>query len=115
MMQDKEELTSMITVLSKLRQDGYDQDFKVSEDGRRLCTLDEKECFTPDQLQIVNFYRFEGESYPGDMAILYVLETAAGTKGTISDAYGTYADERVDDFMKQVQDMGKDIDRASKA
>jgi hypothetical protein len=113
MMQDKEELKSMITVLAKLRQDGYDQDFKVSEDGRQLCTLDEKECFTPDQLQIVNFYRFEGESYPGDMAILYVLETDTGLKGTLTDAYGIYSDERIDNFMREVENLGKDLNKRS--
>lgn len=112
-MQDKEELTSLVNVLARLRKEGYNQDFMVSDDGR-LCTMDGKECFTPDQLQIVNFYRFEGESNPDDMAILYVLETATGTKGTLSDAYGTYSDEKIEDFMKQVRDLGKDLDKASR-
>lgn len=112
-MEDKEELKSMITVLATLKKDGYTLDFQVSEDGL-LCTLDGKECFTPDQVQIVNFYRFEGESNPDDMSILYVLESKTGAKGTISDAYGTYSDETIETFMKQVKDLGKDLDSASR-
>lgn len=110
-MEDKVELTSMIKVLARLRKEGYTEDFRVTEDGGRLCTLDGSQAFAPEQVQIVNFYRFEGESYPGDMAILYVLETASGAKGTMSDAYGTYGDEMVENFMKQVKDLGKNLDK----
>lgn len=103
----------MVYILGKLRKEGFKLDFKVTDDGR-LCTLDGKQSFTPEQVQIVNFYRFEGESNPDDMSILYVLETDTGAKGTISDAYGAYSDEIIENFMRQVEDLGKDIDRASK-
>ncbi len=108
-MQDKVELTPLVTVLAQVQKEGYKLDFKVTEDGR-LSTMDDKQQFTADQVRIVNFYRFEGESNPDDMSILYVLETSAGAKGTISNAYGLYADETVDSFMKQVTDLGKNLD-----
>ena len=108
-MQNKVELTPMITVLAQLQKEGYKLDFKVTEEGV-LSTMDDKERFAPGQVRIVNFYRFEGESNPDDMAILYVLETESGAKGTISDAYGIYSDETIETFMKQVQDLGKDLD-----
>lgn len=111
-MQDNEELTSLINVLAQLRKEGYTEDYTITEDGR-MSTIDGKESFGPEQVQIVNFYRFEGESNPDDMAILYVVETDTGHKGTISDAYGTYSDETVDKFMKKLKDLGKDIDRSS--
>lgn len=109
-MEDKVELTAMVTILNQLHKEGYRRDFKVSDDGR-LCTLDGKEQYTPEQVRIVNFYRFEGETNPGDEAILYVLETTSGVKGTISDAYGPYADEKVEAFMKQLEDLGKELDK----
>ena len=108
-MQDKVELTPLVTVLAQVQKEGYRQDFKVTDDGR-LSTMDDKQQFTHDQVQIVNFYRFEGESNPDDMSILYVLETSTGLKGTISNAYGPYADETIDAFMKQVTDLGKNLD-----
>ncbi len=109
-MQDKVELTSMVRVIEKARKEGYTLDFRVSED-EFLCSMDGKLRFTPDQVRIVNFYRFEGETYPADMAILYVIEAKTGEKGTISDAYGPYADDKVENFMKQVEDLGKNLDK----
>ncbi|MCC9137701.1 hypothetical protein ACFSKU_02670 [Pontibacter silvestris] len=112
-MQDKVELTSMVNALSQARKDGYLIDFKVSEDGHYLCSMDDKERYAPNEVRIVNFYRFEGESNPDDMAILYLVETSSGSKGSISDAYGTYSDENIEGFMKQVEDLGKNLDKHS--
>ncbi|WP_240676087.1 hypothetical protein [Botryobacter ruber] len=101
-------------MLNRLKKEGgCTLDFKVTEDGR-LTTMDGKEDFRPDQVRIVDFYRFEGESDPDDMSILYVLETTNGLKGTISNSYGPYADENIDTFMKQVEDLGKDLDKKDK-
>lgn len=108
-MENKVELTPMITVLAKLRKEGCNLDFKVTEDGM-LSTMDGKEKFSTEQVRIIDFYRFEGESNPDDMSILYVIETDTGAKGTISDAYGIYSDETIENFMKQIKDLGKDID-----
>lgn len=109
-MEDKARLTPMVKVLTDLRKEGFTLDFIVSE-GNRMCTMDRKECFAPEEVRIVNFYRFEGESNPGDMSILYAIETRSGLKGTISDAYGPYADSTVESFMKKVEDLGKNLDK----
>ncbi|WP_162053181.1 hypothetical protein [Pontibacter pamirensis] len=108
-MQNKVELTSLVSVLAQVKKEGYKLDFRVTEDGM-LSTMDSKQQFRPDEVRIVNFYRFEGESNPDDMAILYVVDTTSGAKGTISDAYGLYSDEATETFMKQVQDLGKNLD-----
>ena len=112
-MEDKVELTSLVGVLNKVHKDGYKIDFKVTEDGR-LATMDDKESFGPDQVRIVDFYRFEGETNPGDMAVLYVLETSSGAKGSITNSYGAYADETIDTFMKKVEDLGMDLDKGDR-
>lgn len=112
-MEDKEEMTSLVTALNKLHKDGYKIDFKVTDDGR-LATMDDKESFSPDQVRIVDFYRFEGESSPDDMAILYVLETTTGAKGSISDSYGAYSNESIETFMKKVEDLGMDLDKGKR-
>lgn len=112
-MQDKVEERSLVNVLNRLRKDGYTFDFKVSAESK-LCTMEDKHTFTPDQVRIVDFYRFEGESNPDDMSILYAVETHNGLRGTISNSYGPYADSRVDDFLKQVEDLGKNLDKRDK-
>ena len=113
-MQDKEEMTSLVTVEKKLVADGYTQDFTV-QDGR-LATMDtlSQRTFSPEETTIVDYFRFEGESNPDDMAILYAIETADGTKGTISSAYGTYANQDVDEFILQVESLGKNLMKGKK-
>ncbi|MBK0403686.1 hypothetical protein I5M27_11865 [Adhaeribacter sp. BT258] len=111
-MQDKEEERSLINVEKRLDQEGFTADFKVTEG--RLCVMGTDKTYPADQVQIVDFYRFEGESNPDDMSILYAIETADGVRGTISNSYGTYADSKVDEFLKQVEDLGKNLDKRNK-
>ncbi|ALI99056.1 hypothetical protein [Rufibacter tibetensis] len=108
-MQDKEELTSQVQVEAKLRKEGYTEDFRVGEDTR-LRTLSGDKTYGIEEVKIVDFYRFEGETNPDDMAILYAIECNDGTKGTISNSYGPYADQNIDAFLRQVEDLGKKID-----
>ena len=111
-MQDKEEERSLINVENRLNKDGFTADFKVTEG--RLCIMGTNKTYDAEDVRIVDFYRFEGESDPDDMSILYALETNDGVKGTISNSYGTYADSKVDEFMKQVEDLGKNLDKKNK-
>ncbi len=113
-MQDKEEMTSLVTVEKKLNSQGYTHDFTV-KDGR-LTTMDNDSArtFTPEETTIVDYFRFEGESDPGDTAILYAIETADGAKGTLSSAYGAYANEDVDQFILQVESLGKNLMKGKK-
>lgn len=113
-MQDKEEERSLVNVENKLTKDGFTQDFTVTEG--RLHTMDTgtNKSYTPEEVTIVDFYRFEGESNPDDMSILYAIEANDGVKGTISSAYGVYADTDTDDFLKQVEDLGKNLTKKDK-
>ncbi|MEJ7662323.1 MAG: hypothetical protein WKG07_23525 [Hymenobacter sp.] len=114
-MQDKEEMTSLVTVEKKLNGQGYTSDFTV-KDGR-LTTMsdhDNAPVYTPEETTIVDYFRFEGESNPDDAAILYAIETTDGTKGTISSAYGVYANEDVDQFILKVESLGKNLMKGTK-
>ena len=112
-MQDKEELTSQVDVENMLNREGFTKDFRVTEDCR-LCSMDDdKKTYAPAEVKIVNFYRFEGDTDPDDMSILYAIECADGTKGTISNSYGPTADADIDAFILQVQDLGKNLDKAN--
>ena len=98
-------MKSLSTCLNKMISDGYDQDYKVTERG--LESLQKGKVYQPEQVQIVNFFRFEGMSDPDDNAILYVIETDDGGKGTIIDAYGIYMDPKITAFMKEVEGIQK--------
>lgn len=98
-------MKSLSTCLNRVVHEGYTDDFKITEEG--LASSKNNTCYQPNQIQVVNFYRFEGESDPADNAILYVIETSDGTKGTIIDAFGPYNDSKVSRFMKDVQHLKK--------
>jgi hypothetical protein len=60
------------------------------------------ENFQPEDLVIIQTYRFEGESDPGDMTIVFSMEAKSGTKGLCVDAFGTNASRSLGEFIKQV-------------
>ena len=114
-MQDNEKERSLVNVESKLNADGFTADFRVT-DGKLYPLSDDNSArgYMPEEVTIVDFYRFEGESNPDDMSILYAIETTDGVKGTIATAYGTYGDTNVDEFLKTVEDLGKNLDKNHK-
>jgi len=100
-------MKSLANCLSHMISEGYTEDFTVTAQG--LEALQKHSNYSPHEIQVVNFYRFEGESNPDDNAILYVIETSDGIKGTLVDAYGTYNDSTVTRFMKDVEMIKKKI------
>jgi hypothetical protein len=68
---------------------GYNEDLAFCDSGlenkRRSCI------YPAQELEVVAFYRFEGDSNPDDNSILYAIETADGHKGLLVDAYGAYS------------------------
>jgi hypothetical protein len=104
---DNSWMKTLSSCANKVKADGYTEDFQVTKKG--LTTYNEEKVYTPEQVSIVNFYRFEGASDPGDSTILYVIETSDGLKGTLSDGYGTYADSDVSKFIVQVEEIQKQI------
>ena len=98
-------MKSLATCLTKMVAEGYTEDFQITEQG--LLSLHKHSRYKPEQIQVVNFFRFEGQSDPDDNAILYVIETNDGTKGTLIDAYGVYNDPNVSKFMKDVETIKK--------
>ena len=92
-MQDKEEERSLINVERQLNKEGYKEDFRVTEGRLHTLNNERNKSYSPAEVTIVDFYRFEGESDPDDMSILYALETTDGGRGTISSAYGTYGEK----------------------
>ena len=91
--------------LAELEEQGYQVDFKLT-DGK-LQVVDGEQSFSADQLTINEDFRFEGESNPDDMSILYALEAQDGTKGTVVHAYGPNANDEISEFMKQVKEQGR--------
>lgn len=75
-------------VLKNLKLKG--QGSEVSVDAQGKLSLNGK-TYQQDQVIILRTYRFEGESDPGDAAIIYVIQTNDGSIGYCMDGYGMYS------------------------
>ena len=100
-----EDMKSLVGCTNKLFQDGFRENFQVSEQG--LMALNAEKLYKPEEVSIANFYRFEGYSDPGDNTILYAIITNDGLKGTLTDGYGAYATPTVEKFIKEVEEIHK--------
>lgn len=96
-------MTTISEALEHLRAKGMDKEFRWTPDG---FTPGLGKYYQPDQLEIVKTLRFEGESDPSDMAVLYILRTGDGIFGYSLDAYGAYSsheqEEGYDNFIRRI-------------
>jgi hypothetical protein len=103
-------MKSLSSCITKMIEEGFADDFKALPNGLKSLRTDR--IYQPDDVRIVNFFRFEGASNPDDMSILYAIEAKDGIKGTLVDAYGTYADEDVNAFILEVENIQKKVVKA---
>lgn len=80
-------------ILEVLARQGFTASFWAAPTGLRL--LGSSKTFRPEELTICAYRRFEGVSDPDDMSIVYAVEASDGTRGTLVDAFGVYADPLV--------------------
>lgn len=98
-------LKTLVDCLAKMRQDGYKEDFTVKDN--KLLSFASGKSYAANEVKIVNFFRFEGQTDPADASILYVIETADSAKGTLVDGYGVSSDTDTSDFILQVENIEK--------
>lgn len=90
-----EEMDSLITVLKHLKNRNQDNELFINEDGRVLL-LERR--YQPYEIRLIRTYRFEGDSNPGDEAIIYLIKVSDGTIGYSIDAYGMYTNHQSDGY-----------------
>ncbi|MGH2575703.1 MAG: phosphoribosylpyrophosphate synthetase [Ignavibacteria bacterium] len=92
---------TMTEALENLKNRGFTNSFKIEEDGAK--SIETGELIKPEDIIIVEYHRFEGDSNPDDMSVVYAVESAQGMKGTFVDAYGTYSNPHINGFLKKVK------------
>lgn len=103
-MTDPNYLTTLSTVMERLRLKKQDKEFIMSKKGFGT----EAKSYKPEELVIIKTYRFEGPSDPSDNSILYLIEANDGSIGYTIDAYGVYSNhdgEGYDDFIRKIPVM----------
>jgi len=77
--------------LKALKAKGYTMDFNIAFD--KIICMENNFCLNPHEFEITEVYRFEGATDPGDEDVVYAVESKDGKiKGTITSAFGMYAD-----------------------
>jgi hypothetical protein len=102
-------MNTLTACVNKMTRNGYTDNLTINKQG--LFSIEKNKTYSPEDIKVIDFYRFEGQSDPADNAIMYVIETDDGVKGMIVDAYGHYADDSVARFMKHVEEINKNVDK----
>lgn len=78
---------TITAAIKGLKERGYSKDFNLEEN----CLICHEDKYNPDDFQIVEVYRFEGDSDPADEAVVYGIESKEGFKGVLVSGYGASA------------------------
>ena len=106
---------TLAETIDHLNRRGFTGHFGVTANG--LCELGTRVTFRAEELRLCDCFRFEGVSDPGDMAIVYAIETRTGVRGTLVDACGVYSNPAISEFVARVASGRSDgsLDRAGAA
>lgn len=82
---------TVVDALNGLKAKGYSLNFNIAFD--KLMCADNDICLNPNEFEITEVHRFEGETNPSDEDVVYAVESKEGNiKGTVTSAFGMYAD-----------------------
>ena len=81
-----------------LRKQGFTLDFNLKKN--QFIVGDQ--AYTANEFEIVDVYRYEGPSDPGDEATVYALANKEGIKGVLVSGYGASSDEASEETLKQL-------------
>jgi hypothetical protein len=92
--------SSMTEAVRSLKARGFEADFEYVDGAFRV--LGSARSFGGHELNIVEHHRFEGISDPDDMSVIYAVEALDGTRGTIVDAFGVYANPELGAALQKI-------------
>lgn len=103
------QMTTLTQVLEKLRQKNIDNEFRWTQEG---FTAGKGKTYQPEDLTIIKVYRFEENTDPADMCVLYIIQANDGLTGYSLDAYGIYSnhddEEGYDNFIRLIPKKDQD-------
>ncbi|HWB94500.1 MAG TPA: hemerythrin domain-containing protein [Puia sp.] len=85
---------TLVDALDQLKARGYTQDFSVLPGDNCLICSSTSATLSPEEFQIDEILRFEGQTDPDDEMILFAISSDKfGIKGFVVNAYGIYAED----------------------
>jgi len=75
---------TVFEAINELRKQGYTVDFNLEEN----CIACHPDKFRPEDFEIVETYRYEGNTDPADEATVYGIQSKNGVRGILVTGYG---------------------------
>jgi hypothetical protein len=86
-----ESYETVVAALDGLKSRGYTLNFNIVFD--KISCDENDTCLNPDEFEITEVYRFEGDSNPDDEDVVYAIESKdSKIRGVITSAFGKDAD-----------------------
>ena len=98
-MERKSHYATVSEAVNDLRKQGFTQDFNLEEN----CITCHPEKFDHDEFEIVDVYRYEGNTDPADEATVYAIESRSGMKGILVTGYGTATDNMTTEILSKLK------------
>ena len=101
---------NLVDASNDLMKRGYTENLTL--DGETVDDKTRNVKMKAEDFEIDEFYRFEGESNPSDMSIIYAVTSAKyNLKGILVNAFGTYADDSTSAVKAKLyhQQVGKNL------
>jgi hypothetical protein len=90
--------------INDLAKRGYTTDFKIHAEKECLICNDSDLQLSPDEFEIDETYRFEGETDPGDEMIVFAISSKHhNMKGILVNGYGTYSDSATSKIVENLK------------
>lgn len=88
--------------VSGLAERGYKVNLNLSSD--RLTADGHAIGLNPNEFNIDEIHRFEGDTDPGDEMVVYAISAESiGMKGVLVNAFGVYSDQISDELMAKLK------------
>jgi archaellum biogenesis ATPase FlaH len=91
-MEENYHYATVTEAIDKLRHKGYTVDFNIVGEHLVCDCNNTNTQLGADDFDIVDVYRYEGNSDPADEAVVYAVESRNGIKGVLVTGYGATAD-----------------------
>lgn len=85
--------------VNELKKRGFTTDFNL-EENCIVCHVDK---FTPENFEITEVYRYEGNTDPADEATVYGIESKTGLKGILVTGYGANSESMSEAMLSKLK------------
>ena len=96
---------SIIDCLDDLKKRGYESDFGTDQDCLYCGDLDLR--LNPGEFTVDEIHLFKEDLNPNNSSVVYAISFCTGIKGTLVDAFGTYAQHLNPAMLKELEQHNK--------